>query len=184
MGCDATALLPRLSCSRRWQRYRRQLQWLLRIRKMTKGRTSIAHDFGFGHGRHHRRSSLLPGTRDIISVILVNKGLLALLALVLALHVSFGCGVVQAAATMEAPCCGPNCPMASSVGESACCHSQNSCATTEEISRPSIPASRPLVGLISVLIIPPARIAIEQTGLLQGSPPGSAKQALLCTRQI
>jgi hypothetical protein len=117
-------------------------------------------------------------------VILVNKGLLALLALVLALHVSIGCGAVQAAATMEAHCCGQNCPMGSSVGESECCHAQDSGAAAGEISRPSIRAVHLLVGLLPALIIRSARIAIVQTCLFQGSPPGAARLALLCSRQI
>ena len=117
-------------------------------------------------------------------MIVVNKGLLALLMLVLALHASVGCGVVQAAATMEAPCCGQNCPMGFSVGESACCHAQDSGVAAEEISRPSIPVVHPSVGLMPTLIVRSARIPIKQTCLFQGSSPGAAQLALLCSRQI
>src|SRR6516164_2365573 len=121
-------------------------------------------------------------------MILVKKGLLALLALVvvlaLALHVGIGCGAVQAAVTMEASCCGNNCPMGPSVGASACCNSQDSESTSEEVSKPSVPGLHPLVGLTRALIIPTARLPIEQICLFQGSPPGAAKLALFCSRQI
>jgi hypothetical protein len=117
-------------------------------------------------------------------VLVVNKGLPALLALVLALHASIGCRVVRAAVTMEAPCCGQNCPMGSSVGESVCCHSQDSGVAAEEISRPSIPAVHPLVGLMPALIVRSVRIPIEQTCLFEGNSPGASQLALLCSRQI
>ena len=118
-------------------------------------------------------------------MLVVNKGLPALLALVLALHASIGCRVVRAAVTMEAPCCGQNCPMGSSVGESVCCHSQDSGVAAEEISRPSIPAAHSLVGsMMPALIVRSARIPIEQTCLFEGSSPGASQLALLCSRQI
>ena len=126
----------------------------------------------------------LPGARHKINVIIVNKALFALLALVLALHAGIGCGVAQAALTIQAPCCGSNCPVGSAVGGSACCHAQDSGATAQEISRSSIPAVRPMVGLMSVLVISPARAAIEQAFQFQGSPPGAARLAFLCLRQI
>ncbi len=131
-----------------------------------------------------RRSSLLPGRRPRISLIVVNKVLLALLALVLAVHAGIGCGVAQAALAIEAPCCGKSCPVGSAIGESACCHAQDSGAAAQEISRSSIPAVQSLVGLMRLSVISPVRTAMEQASLFQGSPPGAAKLALLCSRQI
>ena len=114
----------------------------------------------------------------------MNKRLLALLALVLALHVSIDCGVVQAAVTMGTPCCGHNCPMGPSVGESGCCHSQDSGATAEEVSRPSVRAVHLLVVLMPALVVWSLRIPIEQTYLFEGSATGSGLLAILCSRQI
>jgi hypothetical protein len=125
-----------------------------------------------------------PDARSRIRVILVKKGLLALLTLVLALHAGIGCGVAQAAAAIKAPCCGNNCSIGSAIGESACCHAQDSGATAQEVSRPSIPAVQPLLGVMRVFVISPARAAIEQVFQFQGSPPGATKLALLCSRQI
>jgi hypothetical protein len=115
------------------------------------------------------------------------KGLIGLLGLVVALHAGIGCGVVHAAAVVEAPCCGQNCPMGSAVGQSACCHAQDSGTNTQEISRTSLPpAVQPSVGIMPVLVVMPSgRTGIEKTLLHQGiSPPGAAKLALLCSRQI
>ena len=131
-----------------------------------------------------REAHWLPAARYEINVILVNKALLVLLALVLALHASIGCGAAQAALTIQAPCCGSNCPVGSVVGGSACCHAQDLGATAQEISRSSIPAVQPLAGLLRVFVISPARTATEQAFQFQGSPPGAAKLALLCSRQI
>src|SRR5271163_707685 len=40
---------------------------------------------------------------------LVRKGIIALLAFVLALHAGFQ-GITEVQAAIKAPCCGPNCP--------------------------------------------------------------------------
>src|SRR5438876_9410412 len=96
----------------------------------------------------------------------MRKGLIALLALVLTLHASIGCGVVQAAAAMTAPCCGQNCPIGAAVGESACCHAQDSGMTAQEISRPSVPAVQLLVGLMPGFVITSAPTATQQAGLV------------------
>lgn len=127
---------------------------------------------------------MLRATRDGASVNTMRKGLIALLAFVLGLYVSVGCGVVHAGMAMEAPCCGNNCPTGSAIGESACCHAQDSGAAAQAISRPSLPVGQPLVSLVSMSIMLPARIGFEQAFVLQGSPPGASPLALLCSRQI
>lgn len=128
-------------------------------------------------------SEMLRDARYRARVILV-KVPIALLALVLGLYASIGCSVAHATLTIEAPCCGNNCPMRSAMGESACCHAQDSGAAAREISRPSIPVAQPLVGFMRVSVIVPARTAFEQAFLLHGSPPGAFQLALLCSRQI
>ena len=127
---------------------------------------------------------LLRAARDGVSVNIMRKGLIALLALVLGLHISVGCAVAYSGLTIEAPCCGNNCPMGSAMGESACCHAQDSGVAAQAISRSYIPVAQPLVGLVNVSVIMPARTAFEQAFLLQGSPPGASQLALLCSRQI
>jgi hypothetical protein len=117
-------------------------------------------------------------------MIVVNKRLLILLAFIFALYAGIGCGAAQAAPTIEAPCCGSHCPMGSAIGESACCHAQDSGANAQEISRSSFPAVQPLVGLMRVSVISPARTVVEQASLFQVSDSGTAKLALLCSRQI
>jgi len=116
-------------------------------------------------------------------VIAVSKGFIAVLALMLGLHAGIGCGVVQATAAVEAPCCGQNCPMGSAVGQSACCHAQDAGAAAQEISKPSLPIAQFLVGLIRLTDVSPARTVIEQASRFQSSPAG-IQLALLCSRQI
>ena len=45
------------------------------------------------------------------SFMLVRKGIIALLAFVLALHAGFGSAITEAQAAIKGPCCGPNCPV-------------------------------------------------------------------------
>ena len=117
-------------------------------------------------------------------MIFVRKGLLALLALVLALHAGISCGVAQAALAVEAPCCGNHCPVGSSIGESACCHAQDSDAAAQEVSRPSVPTAHPLIGMAYASVKSPARSVLGQASLFQASGSGAAQLALLCSRQI
>ena len=141
--------------------------------------------FSFGSARFILgQRSLLPGVSRSNSVIRVNKGLLVLLAFVFALHAGIGCGAAQAAPSIEAPCCGNHCPMGSAIGESACCHVHDSGAASQGISRSSLPAVQPLVGLMRVSVISPARTVVEQASLFQASGSGATKLALLCSRQI
>ena len=117
-------------------------------------------------------------------MILVNKGLLVLLAFIFALHAGIGCGVAQAALVIEAPCCGNHCPMGAAVGESACCHAQDSGTAAQGISRSPIPAIHPLIGLMRVSIVSPARTLVEAACLFQAGGSEAVKLALLCSRQI
>ena len=88
------------------------------------------------------------------------KGSITLLALVLALHVGIGCGVVYAAPAIEAPCCGQNCPMGSAVGPLAWCYAQTSGVAAQEIARPSIPTVQVLVSLVHVVVLASAQRGI------------------------
>jgi len=128
--------------------------------------------------------SLLPEASRSNSVIPVNKGLLILLAFVFALHAGIGCGVAQAAPVIEAPCCGNHCPMGAAIGESACCHAHDSGVAAQEISRSSLPSVHPLVGLMPVSVMSPARTVVEAACLFEAGDSGAVKLALLCSRQI
>lgn len=130
-------------------------------------------------------TSLLPVAAERVSVAFVKKGILALLALVLALHASFGCAMAQAETVLTAPCCGPNCPVPSSAGDRACCQVQNSGAPARAVSaKPSIPCFQPLTVLIPWYVLTPAPTVLERASVFEASPPGPAKLALLCSRQI
>jgi hypothetical protein len=72
----------------------------------------------------------------------VKKGVVALLALVLALYAGFSCGIGQAVAAIQAPCCGDSCPMSSAAGDAVCCLTQDSGAAqvvSEKSRRPGVP---------------------------------------------
>jgi len=115
----------------------------------------------------------------------VRKAIIALFALVLALHVGFGCGMAQAAAAIKAPCCGANCPVPSTAGDRACCQVQDSGAAAEVASgKPIVPSLQPLAGSIRFAMVMPTPSGFERTSVFQNSPPGATKLALLCSRQI
>jgi hypothetical protein len=62
-------------------------------------------------GKAWLRSSPLHRTVEEISLVSVKKGMFALLALLVALHAGFACGMAQGAVAIKAPCCGANCPV-------------------------------------------------------------------------
>ena len=120
-----------------------------------------------------------------INLDFVTKGIIALLALVLALHAGFGCGVKQAGATIEAPCCGGNCPVPSVGGDAACCPAQNSGARAHAVSpKSSVPSFQPLADSIRSHVMMPALTGIEHASAFKDSPSGASKLALLCSLQI
>jgi len=115
----------------------------------------------------------------------VRKAIIALLALALALHVGFGCGMAQAATAIKAFCCGANCPVPSSPGDRACCHVHDSGAVAEVVSdKPIIPSLQPLAGSIHFAVVMPTLSSFERASVFQNSPPGATTLALLCSRQI
>jgi hypothetical protein len=118
-------------------------------------------------------------------VIFVKKGILVLLALVLALRAGFACSMAQAEAAVKAPCCGPTCPVPSSAADRTCCQQQGSGSLAEALTaKPEVPSSQPLIGLIHPHVVVPALNVLGRETLLQSSLPGAAKLALLCSRQI
>jgi hypothetical protein len=115
----------------------------------------------------------------------VRKAIIALLALALALHVGFGCGMAQAATAIKAPCCGANCPVPSSAGDRACCHVQDAGTVAEVVSgKPILHSLQPLAGSIHFAVVMPTLSSFERASVFQNSPPGATKLALLCSRQI
>jgi hypothetical protein len=118
-------------------------------------------------------------------VIFVKKGMFALLALLVALHGGFGCGMAQAGVAIKAPCCGANCPVPSSASDPSCCPAHNSGAAAEALSaKASLPSLQPLARSILLCAAIPPLSAFEQVSVFQSSPPGAVKLALLCSRQI
>ena len=116
-------------------------------------------------------------------MIFVKKGILACLALLVALHAGFGCSVTGAAAAVET-CCGKNCPMCSTVGERACCHTQDPSATSQMISaRPSLPTSQPSAVLMPACVILATRSG-SQALVFRDATLRAVKLSLLCSRQI
>src|SRR5260370_10986923 len=85
-------------------------------------------------GKAWLRSSPLHRTVEEISLAPVKKGMFALLALLVALHAGFACGMAQGAVAIKAPCCGANCPVPSSAGDRGCCQAQISGAAAAAIS--------------------------------------------------
>ena len=115
----------------------------------------------------------------------MRKGIIALLALVLALHAGFSCGVGLAAAAIQAPCCGDSCPMPSAAGDAACCQTQGSGAAAQVVSgKPHMPGVPILAGILRPCLALPALSGIVQTFAFHADPPGALKLALLCSRQI
>src|SRR5229473_1735583 len=127
----------------------------------------------------------LPAPSQRISFDFMRKGLVALLAFVLVLHVGFGCGIAQAAvAIVEAPCCGANCPVSSTTGNAACCQAQNSGPTAQAVSpKTSLPSFQSLAGSVRPYVMR-ALTRIEQACVFQYRPPAAMKLALLCSRLI
>jgi hypothetical protein len=108
-----------------------------------------------------------------------------LLALFIALHSGFGCGMAQGAIAIKAPCCGVNCPVRFPAGDRACCQVQNSGAAAEVVSaKPGVPHLQPLDGLNRSYVLMTALSAFERASVFRYSPPGAVKLALLCLRQI
>jgi hypothetical protein len=139
----------------------------------------------FPPGKALLRSSPLHRTVEEISLVSVNKGMFALLALLVALHAGFACGMAQGAVAIKAPCCGANCPVPSSAGDRACCQAQNSGAAAEALSaKASLPSLRPVTRSIRLYAVMPALSVFEEASVFQSSPPGARKLALLCSRQI
>lgn len=115
----------------------------------------------------------------------VKRGILALLALVIALHAGFGCEMAQAGAAVKAPCCGANCPVPSSSNDRSCCQIQNSGAPAKAVAaKPGILVFQSFAVLIHPYVLMPALIGFEQASVFPFSPPGAIKLALLCSRQI
>jgi hypothetical protein len=115
----------------------------------------------------------------------MQKGIIALLAFMLALHAGFGCGGAQAEAAIKAPCCGPNCPVPLSAGDGACCHVQTSGSSAEAIfAKPGLPSLECLAGFIRLGVVISLASLVKQKFGLPDSPRESAKLALLCSRQI
>jgi len=116
----------------------------------------------------------------------VKGWFIALLALVVGLQASVGCGVARAvAAAIETPCCGENCPFPSAAGNAACCEAENSGGTDQGVSvESSIPSFQALAASIHPFLAMPALSALERASVVQYSPPGAVKLALLCSRQI
>ena len=113
------------------------------------------------------------------------RPLLALLGLVLVLPIGLGCRVSLAAVAIKAPCCGPNCPIPSSAGEGSCCEQSASRSTVENVSpKPHVPSLAVFTGLIFSHLVVPGPSPFGQPPCVDGSPPGVARLALLCSRQI
>ena len=107
-----------------------------------------------------------------VSLISVKTGMIALLALLVALQAGFTCGMAQAEVAIEAPCCGIKCPVPCSAGDRACCQIWNSGAPAEAVSaKPSVPALQPLASLIHAYVVMTALNALEQESVFESSPP-------------
>ena len=130
--------------------------------------------------------SLLPTAVLGVSVIAaVKKGFLASLALLLALHVGFSCGLSRAGLVFQPPCCGTNCPVPSSSGDRACCQLQSSDPALLVVPlKPSAPSFLSLAGSIQTYIAAVVQSGFERASIFQACPVGAAKLALLCSRQI
>jgi hypothetical protein len=120
-----------------------------------------------------------------ISLDSVRTGIIAVLVLVFALHAGLSCGVGQAIATIEAPCCGDRCPTPSAGGDKSCCQRLDSSLTAQVASaKPHMPSLPTMGGMLSPSLALPALSGIVQTSASWTSPPGALKLALLCSRQI
>jgi hypothetical protein len=119
-----------------------------------------------------------------VSLTFVKRGIIALLALVLVLQASLGCGMAQAETAIKAPCCGLNCPIPSAAADRACCQVRSSGAPVKALSaKPGLPSFQPLVVLIHQSVMMAAPAWFEQASISH-PPPGATQLALLCSRQI
>jgi hypothetical protein len=120
-----------------------------------------------------------------VSLNSVKKGIIALLGIVLALHVGISCGVAQAAAVIEVPCCGANCPFPSAAGGAACCEAQNSGAPAQAAyAKASHPSFQSVARYVHPCVVMPALTGVERACIFQNSLSNATKLALLCSRQI
>lgn len=87
--------------------------------------------------------------------------------------------------TIEAPCCGGNCPFPSETSNMGCCQVRHwgSAALlvsakpgTTSVQTPAIPVRQ--------FVAMPVRGGTEQVLVAEAGPPGVVKLALLCSRQI
>src|ERR1700733_9755742 len=84
----------------------------------------------------------------------VRKGIIALLAFVLALHAGFGGGIAQTQAAIQTPCCGTNCPAPLSATDRSCCQAQTSNSAVEAISaKPGLPSFKRFAAFIHPRVV-------------------------------
>src|ERR1700722_19993334 len=84
----------------------------------------------------------------------VRKGIIALLAFVLALHAGFGGGIAQTQAAIQTPCCGTNCPVPLSANDRSCCQAETPTSGVEAISaKPSLPTAKPVAAVIHPRVV-------------------------------
>jgi hypothetical protein len=120
------------------------------------------------------------------SFMVVRKGIIALLAFVLALHAGFGSGVAQTQAAIKIPCCGINCPAPLSASDRSCCQAETPNSAVEAISaKPKLPTVKPFAAFIHPRVVAFASApSLARKSTLMDSPPGSTQLAILCSRQI
>ena len=120
------------------------------------------------------------------SFMVVGKGIIALLAFVLALHAGFGGGSTQTQAAIKTPCCGTKCPAPLSANDRSCCQAETPNSAVEAISsKPSLPTVKPFAAFIHPRVVVFASVpSLARNSVHMGSLPGSAQLAILCSRQI
>jgi hypothetical protein len=116
----------------------------------------------------------------------VRKSLPVLVAMLVCLHVGFGCGTMRGAAALEVPCCSGNCRMPVAQSGQACCQQSDASAATTQAatSKPVAVAAPEALGALA-LLLPPILIASSTAPPRHIEEQGAGTTlALLCSRQI
>lgn len=137
---------------------------------------------------HESGLMLLRNSAPTVRLPLVKKGLVALLA-VLLLTATYGgsvCGSAIAATSIEAPCCGKNCPRTSALRDSACCHVRHAGSVVEALPEKSDRTTHhvSIAPCAAFLTLPKPAGENFCLRLLPRSRSEAVSLALLCSRQI
>jgi hypothetical protein len=113
----------------------------------------------------------------------MSKVLIIFFTVALVLQTDLGCRPVHAFAMIEAPCCGPQCPLSSAGGARACCQ----CAGSGSVRHTAPISPRAAMALLVGASWLPAEARTPGACRCSAAQPPRAPEnplAVLCSRQI